>query len=62
MLIGVNWFFFVWAVNAGFVVETSLGYFITPLMNVLLGVVVFRERLRAAQWAAVALAAPACCT
>ena len=41
----------------GFVVETSLGYFITPLVNVLLGVVVFRERLRAPQWVAVALAA-----
>ena len=57
LLIGVNWFFFVWAVNSGFVVETSLGYFITPFVNVLLGVVVFRERLRAPQWAAVALAA-----
>ena len=57
VLIGVNWFLYVWAVNAGFIVETSLGYFITPLVNVLLGVVVFRERLRPLQWAAVALAA-----
>jgi len=57
VLIGVNWFLYVYAVNAGFVVETSLGYFITPLVNVLLGVVVFRERLRPAQWAAVAIAA-----
>src|SRR5688572_9103290 len=57
LLIGVNWFLYVWAVNAGYVVETSLGYFITPLVNVLLGVVVFRERLRALQWVAVGLAA-----
>jgi chloramphenicol-sensitive protein RarD len=57
VLIGINWFLYVWGVNAGFVVETSLGYFITPLINVLLGVVVFRERLSVAQWAAVALAA-----
>ena len=56
VLIGINWFLYVWGVNAGFVVETSLGYFITPLINVLLGVVVFRERLSAAQWTAVALA------
>ena len=57
VLIGVNWFLIVYAVNAGFIVETSLGYYITPLVNVLLGVVVFRERLRAGQWFAVALAA-----
>ena len=56
VFIGLNWFIYVWAVNHGFVVETSLGYFITPLVNVLLGVVVFRERLRATQAAAVALA------
>jgi chloramphenicol-sensitive protein RarD len=57
VLIGVNWTLYVWAVNAGFVVETSLGYFITPLVNVVLGIVVFRERLRRLQWIAVALAA-----
>jgi chloramphenicol-sensitive protein RarD len=57
VLIGVNWFLYVYAVNAGFVLETSLGYFVTPLVNVLLGVVVFRERLRPAQWVAVAIAA-----
>jgi chloramphenicol-sensitive protein RarD len=56
-LIGVNWFVYVWAVSAGFIVETSLGYFITPLVNVVLGVLVFRERLRLAQWTAVGLAA-----
>jgi chloramphenicol-sensitive protein RarD len=57
VLIGVNWFLYVWGVNAGLVVETSLGYFITPLLSVLLGVVVFRERLRPLQWTAVGLAA-----
>ena len=57
ILIGVNWFVYVWAVSSGFVVETSLGYFITPFVNVLLGVLVFGERLRAGQWTAVALAA-----
>jgi chloramphenicol-sensitive protein RarD len=57
VLIGVNWFLYVFAVNAGFIVETSLGYYITPLVNVLLGVVVFRERLRPVQWMAVAIAA-----
>ena len=56
-LIGVNWFLYVWGVNAGLVVQTSLGYFMTPLVNVVLGVVVFRERLSTAQWLAVALAA-----
>ena len=57
MLIAVNWTLYVWAVAAGFVLQTSLGYFITPLVNVLLGVVVLRERLRGLQWVAVALAA-----
>lgn len=57
VLIGANWTIYVWAVNAGFVVETSLGYFITPLVNVLLGVLVLGEHLRRLQWIAVALAA-----
>jgi chloramphenicol-sensitive protein RarD len=57
VLISVNWFTYVWAVNNGFVVETSLGYYINPLFSVLLGVLVFRERLRAIQWLPIALAA-----
>jgi chloramphenicol-sensitive protein RarD len=57
LLIAVNWFTYVWAVNHHLVVETSLGYFITPLVNVLLGVAVLRESLRAWQWVAVAIAA-----
>jgi chloramphenicol-sensitive protein RarD len=57
LLIGVNWYLYVWAVGHDLVVETSLGYYITPLVNVLLGVVVLGERLRPATWVAVALAA-----
>lgn len=57
VLISVNWVLYVWAVNAGYVVETALGYFINPLINVLLGVAVLKERLNARQWMAVALAA-----
>ncbi|MGY2127196.1 EamA family transporter RarD [Blastococcus sp. SYSU DS0617] len=59
LLIAANWLIFVYGVNSGHVVETSLGYFINPLVSVLLGVVVFGERLRRLQWAAVAIAAVA---
>jgi len=57
VLIGINWYLYVWAVGHGMVVETSLGYYITPLVNVLLGVVVLGERLRPTKWIAVAPAA-----
>ena len=57
VLVGFNWFIYVWAVNAGYIVEASLGYFITPLLSVLLGVVFLRERLRLFQWISVAAAA-----
>lgn len=57
VLITGNWLTFVIAVNSGHVVETSLGYFVNPLVSVLLGVVVFRERLRKLQWLAVGIAA-----
>jgi chloramphenicol-sensitive protein RarD len=53
----INWFIYVWAVNAGFIIQAALGYFINPLVSVVLGVLVFRERLRAGQWAAIGLAA-----
>lgn len=53
LLIGVNWATYIYGVNSSRVVETALGYFITPLVVVLLGVTVQRERLRAWQWAAV---------
>ena len=55
-LIGINWLTYVWAVNAGFIVETSLGYFINPLISVLLGLVFLGERLRRWQWIALGLA------
>ncbi len=54
--ITVNWGVFIWGVNHGHVVETSLGYFINPLVTVLAGVLVLHERLRPLQWAAVGLA------
>jgi chloramphenicol-sensitive protein RarD len=57
LLISVNWLVYVWAVVNGHVVEGSLGYFIGPLVNILLGVVFLAERLTAAQWTAVILAA-----
>jgi len=57
LLIGANWLMYVWAVNAGFIVETSLGYFINPLLSVLMGVFFLRERLRPLQWLPVVLAA-----
>ncbi len=56
VLIGINWLMYVWAVNEGYIVETSLGYFINPLLSVLLGVFVLRERLRPLQWVPLALA------
>lgn len=56
-LIGFNWFLYVWAVNSGFIVETSLGYFINPLVSVFLGVLILREHLRALQWLAITIAA-----
>jgi chloramphenicol-sensitive protein RarD len=57
VLLSINWLTYVWAVNAGFVVETSLGYFINPLLSVLLGVVFLREKLRPWQWVPIGLAA-----
>jgi chloramphenicol-sensitive protein RarD len=56
-LITINWSVYLWAVLNGHVVEASLGYFINPLVNVLLGVALLSERLTRAQWTAVALAA-----
>jgi chloramphenicol-sensitive protein RarD len=57
VLIGVNWGVYIWGVNNEHVVETSLGYFINPLVSVALGVVVLGERLRRTQWGAVVVAA-----
>jgi len=57
VLLAVNWLVYVWSVNAGFVVEASLGYFINPLVSVLLGVIFLREKLRPLQWVPVGIAA-----
>jgi len=56
-LISCNWLVYVWSVTHAHIVDTSLGYYINPLVNVLLGVLVLRERLNRAQWTAVTLAA-----
>lgn len=56
LLIACNWYFFIWSVGAGRATEASLGYFIFPLVAVLLGRILFQERLAAAQWLAVLLA------
>ncbi|MEA3337402.1 MAG: EamA family transporter RarD [Chloroflexota bacterium] len=56
-LLAANWFTYIWATNNNHIVEASLGYFINPLLNVLLGLVFLRERLRPGQWLAVAIAA-----
>jgi chloramphenicol-sensitive protein RarD len=57
ILLSTNWFIYIWAVNNGRVIDSSLGYFINPLVNVLLGFLLLGERLRPVQWLAVALAA-----
>jgi chloramphenicol-sensitive protein RarD len=57
LLIALNWFLYIWAVVNDRIVEASLGYFINPLVNVLLAALVLKERLRRGQWAAVGLAA-----
>lgn len=57
LMIGTNWLTYVWAVNSGHVIAASLGYFLNPLVNVGLGVVVLKERLRRGQIAAIIVAA-----
>lgn len=56
VLLSVNWLVYIWAVNSNRVVDASLGYFITPLVSILLGQWMFEEKLRPLQWAAVLLA------
>jgi chloramphenicol-sensitive protein RarD len=56
-LLAVNWLVYVYAMTSGFIVEASLGYFINPLVNVVLGMVFLRERLRPVQWVPIGLAA-----
>ena len=54
-LLTINWGVFIWAVGVNRVVESALGYYIAPLLNVLFGIVIFRESLRKLQWIAVSL-------
>ncbi len=56
-VITVNWGVYIWSVNSGHVVEASLGYFINPLVTIAMGVLLLKERLRPAQWAAVGVGA-----
>jgi chloramphenicol-sensitive protein RarD len=57
VLLSINWYIYIWSVNNDHIVDASLGYFMNPLVSVLLGFLLLHERLRPAQWAAVALAA-----
>ena len=59
MLIAINWFVYIWAIMAGEVYATSIGYYLNPLLNVLLGTLVLGERLSRRQWLAVGIAAVA---
>jgi chloramphenicol-sensitive protein RarD len=55
-LLSANWLIYIWAVNNGYVIESSLGYFINPLVNIMFGYLLLKERLRPLQWGAIALA------
>jgi chloramphenicol-sensitive protein RarD len=57
LLLSTNWFIYIWAVHQGRVIDASLGYFINPLVSVLLGFFLLQERLRPIQWSAIGLAA-----
>ncbi len=57
VLLSANWFIYIWAINNDRVVDASLGYFMTPLVNVLLGYALLHERMRRIQWWAVGIAA-----
>ncbi|MCA1855809.1 EamA family transporter RarD [Massilia oculi] len=57
LLLSTNWLAYIWAVNNGHVIEASLGYFINPLVNIMFGYLILKERLRQVQWGAIAIAA-----
>lgn len=57
LLLAANWLLYIWAVNNGHVIEASLGYFITPLVNIMFGFLLLKERLRPFQWGVIGLAA-----
>lgn len=56
ILLAANWMTYVWAISEGYVIESSLGYFINPLVNVVLGVVFLKEKLRSMQWISISIA------
>ena len=56
LLLGINWLIYVWAVNNGYIIESSLGYFINPLFSVLMGMIFLKEKLRPVQWIPLGLA------
>ena len=56
-VISLNWFLFIWAVNNGYIIATSLAYFLTPVFNIICGTLIFKDRPGKAQWAAIILAA-----
>lgn len=60
-ILGVNWFIYIWAVNSGFIIEASLGYYINPLVSVCFGVVFLKEKMRPIQWLSVGLAGLGVC-
>jgi chloramphenicol-sensitive protein RarD len=57
ILLSLNWLIYIWAVNNGHVIEASLGYFINPLVNIMFGFMLLKERLRRTQWMAIGVAA-----
>jgi chloramphenicol-sensitive protein RarD len=57
LLLSANWLVYIWSVTNHHVIEASLGYFINPLVNIMLGYLILKERMRPAQWAAIAVAA-----
>ncbi len=61
LILSLNWLLYIWAVNSNFIVETSLGYYINPLINILLGVFFLQERLRPPQWVAIFIAFSGVC-
>ncbi|UVW28845.1 EamA family transporter RarD [Massilia sp. H6] len=61
LLLSANWLMYIWAVKNGHVIEASLGYFINPLVNIMFGFLILKERMRTVQWMAIALAALGVC-
>ncbi len=57
VILSINWLIYIWAVNSGFIIEASLGYFINPLVSVCFGVLILKEKIRPVQWLSIAIAA-----